>query len=51
VTCWGGDNLNGQLGVRTVDVSNTELVPVEGVDHVVEVAAGAAHTCVIRRPN
>jgi alpha-tubulin suppressor-like RCC1 family protein len=45
ITCWG-ENLNGQLGAR--EVGSTGLVDVPGVDHAIDLAAGAAHTCVLR---
>jgi alpha-tubulin suppressor-like RCC1 family protein len=48
VACWGDDR-SGQLGVATPSGSTSIATPtlVAGLDHVVAVAAGNAHTCAL----
>lgn len=45
VTCWGKDN-NGQLGASD---DGRAADSVRGVTNVIDVAAGAGHTCVLRK--
>lgn len=47
VRCWGS-NWSGQVGAEALGSAVLEPVAVPGLDHVVSIAAGVAHTCAVR---
>jgi alpha-tubulin suppressor-like RCC1 family protein len=49
IDCWG-DNLDAQLGNRTVGSRSALPVPVTGLANAMFVAAGDAYSCAIRAP-